>query len=242
MAIMSPLQGTGGISDGTINAMLQSGDPNLISQANEYISSKEQQAEELGTNQGILGTLSDLFGFSTLAAAEPNQPVGQRNSLQFSVTQPSQFTFKPTPIVPGNIDMAGSVFKNYPYLDTKGILQNLQPTRVEDDDYENIDKFLEEPDYRNIFHRGMDFYRESPGTRLGIGALLGGPVGALASFFAPKVFDSVSEGIGNIFGPRVDMAKVQQGIESARDDDSQEGVSSFDSAVSAGIQAAEDDI
>ena len=36
MAIISPLAGTGGISDGTINAMLQSVDPNLIKQANEY--------------------------------------------------------------------------------------------------------------------------------------------------------------------------------------------------------------
>ncbi len=146
---------------------------------------------------------------------------------------------KPEVNVPGNIDMAGSVFANYPYLDlnTQGILR-----LVEDDDYENIEKFVEAPDYRNPLQKALDFYRETPQARLGIGALLGGPVGALASFFAPKVFDSVSEGIGNIFGPRVDMTKVQQGIDSARDDDSQEGVSSFDAAVSAGIQAAEDDI
>ena len=128
--------------------------------------------------------------------------------------------------------------------DYVGILQNLpiQPTVVEDDDYENIEKFVEEPDYRNIFQKGMDFYRDSPSTRIGIGALLGGPVGALTSFFAPKIFDSVSEGIGNIFGPRVDMNKVTEGIQSNVDDDSQEGISSFDAAVSAGIQAAEDDI
>ena len=126
--------------------------------------------------------------------------------------------------------------------DLVGILQNVQPTRVEDDDYENIEEFVEAPDYRNPFQKAFDFYRDSPGTRLGIGALLGGGVGALTSFFAPKIFDSVSEGIGNIFGPRVDMAAVQRGIESAQDDDSQEGVSSFDAAVSAGIQAAEDDI
>ena len=128
--------------------------------------------------------------------------------------------------------------------DYVGILQNLpiQPTVVEDDDYENIEKFVEEPDYRNIFQKGMDFYRDSPSTRIGIGALLGGPFGALTSFFAPKIFDSVSEGIGNIFGPRVDMNKVTEGIQSNVDDDSQEGISSFDAAVSAGIQAAEDDI
>tara|TARA_R100000900_G_scaffold35765_1_gene29546 strand:+ start:549 stop:1043 length:495 start_codon:yes stop_codon:yes gene_type:complete len=145
------------------------------------------------------------------------------------------------PIGPTNMNMSfmGPGLNLNDYV---GILENLQPTRVEDDDYENIDKFLEEPDYRNIFQKGMDFYRESPGARLGIGALLGGPVGALASFFGPKIFDNVSEGIGNIFGPRVDMNKVQQGIDSNVADDSQEGVSSFDAAVSAGIEAAEDDI
>jgi hypothetical protein len=144
------------------------------------------------------------------------------------------------PIGPTNINMS-SMGPGLNLNDYVGILQNLQPTRVEDDDYENIDKFIEEPDYRNIFQKGMNFYRESPGTRLGLGALLGGPMGALTSFFGPKIFDGISDGIGNIFGPRVDMSKVQQGIQSAQDDDSQEGVSSFDSAVSAGIQAAEDD-
>jgi|TARA_R100000455_G_C6202606_1_gene72819 hypothetical protein len=119
---------------------------------------------------------------------------------------------------------------------------NIPFVAPEDDDYENIQRFVEAPDYRNIFQKGLDFYRESPQTRLGIGALLGGLPGAVASFFAPKVFDTVSEGIGSIFGPRVDMSAVQRGIESARDDDSQEGISSFDAAVSAGIQAAEDDI
>ena len=147
------------------------------------------------------------------------------------------------PIGPMNMNMnMSSMGPGLNLNDFVGILQNVQPTRVEDDDYENIEEFVEAPDYRNPLQKALDFYRETPQARLGIGALLGGPVGALASFFAPRVFDSVSEGIGNIFGPRVDMAKVQQGIDSARDDDSQEGVSSFDAAVSAGIQAAEDDI
>ena len=147
------------------------------------------------------------------------------------------------PIGPMNMNMnMSSMGPGLNLNDFVGILQNVQPTRVEDDDYENIEEFVEAPDYRNPLQKALDFYRETPQARLGIGALLGGPVGALASFFAPRVFDSVSEGIGNIFGPRVDMAKDQQGIDSARDDDSQEGVSSFDAAVSAGIQAAEDDI
>ena len=89
--------------------------------------------------------------------------------LRFSVTQPPQFEMRPEVIVPGNIDMAGSVFANYPYLDpnTKGILQ-----LVEDDDYENIERFVEEPDYRNPFQKALDFYRETPEARIGIGALL----------------------------------------------------------------------
>jgi len=53
-------------------------------------------------------------------------------------------------------------------------------------------------------------------------------------------------GLNEVFGDEytgsgVNKAALQQGIQSAMDDDSQEGVSSFDAAVSAGIQAAEDD-
>ena len=163
-----------------------------------------------------------------------------KQRYNFSVTKPPQFEFRQVPLIPGTDVMQGSVFQDFGSLG--GILKNLQPTRVEDDDYENIEEFVEAPDYRNPFKKALDFYKESPQARLGIGALLGGPVGALASLFAPRVFDTVSEGVGNIFGPRVDMDKVQQGIDSAQDDDSQEGISSFDAAVSAGIQAAEDDI
>tara|TARA_Y100001937_G_scaffold122709_1_gene184334 strand:- start:424 stop:915 length:492 start_codon:yes stop_codon:yes gene_type:complete len=161
-------------------------------------------------------------------------------TLRFSVTQPPQFQMRPEINVPGNIDMAGSVFANYPYLDpnTKGILQ-----LVEDNDYENIERFVEAPDYRNPFQKALDFYRDSPGTRLGIGALLGGPVGALTSLFAPKIFDSVSDGIGSIFGNRMDMDAFNKGMKSAMDDTdpADVGVSSFDAAVAAGIEAAEDD-
>mgnify|MGYP003118954907 CR=1 FL=1 len=125
--------------------------------------------------------------------------------------------------------------------DYVGILKNLQPTKVADDDYENIEEFVQTIDNRNPFQKALDFYQKSPGTRLGLGALLGGPMGALASFFGPQIFRGASEGIGNIFGPRVDMAAVQRGIQAAEDDDSRGGISSFDAAVAAGIQAAEDD-
>ena len=149
------------------------------------------------------------------------------------------------PIGPMNMNMnMSSMGPGLNLNDFVGILQNVQPTRVEDDDYENIEEFVEAPDYRNPLQKALDFYRETPQAGLRIGALLGGPVGALASFFAPKVFDSVSEGIGNIFGNRMDMDAFNKGMQSAMDDTdpADQGVSSFDAAVSAGIQAAEDDI
>ena len=152
--------------------------------------------------------------------------------FSFSVTLTIQYSRQGLKLMlPGNIDMANdSVFANYPYVDanTQGILQLIDYS--DDDDYENIKQFVEEPDYRNIFQKGMDFSdRDSPLKQgMGIGALLGGVPGAIASFFAPRVLDTVSEGTGNIFGPRVDMGKVTEGMQSAQDDDSQEGVSSFD--------------
>jgi len=110
MAITTPLKGTGGISDATINYMLQSGDPDFIKQANEYIAAKEKQAKERGTDKGILG----LFGFSKAAAAEPElNPIRLDTPInQFSVTQKPMFEMKPEVNVPGNFDMRGSVVEN----------------------------------------------------------------------------------------------------------------------------------
>jgi len=110
MAITTPLKGTGGISDATINYMLQSGDPNFIKQANEYIAEKEKQAKERGTDKGILG----LFGFSKAAAAEPElNPIRLDTPInQFSVTQKPMFEMSPEVNVPGNFDMRGSVVEN----------------------------------------------------------------------------------------------------------------------------------
>ena len=111
MAIISPLAGTGGISDGTINAMLQSGDPDLIKQANEYLDAKEKQAEERDT-KGFL----DFFGFGSAAAAEPDKGIlGIQTDIpvnQFSVTQEPRFKMMPEVNVPGNFDMRGSVMEN----------------------------------------------------------------------------------------------------------------------------------
>ena len=111
MAITSVLGGQGRISDATLTAMLNSGDQNLINQANDYIEGARKEAEELGKNKGILGVISDLFGFSKLAAAEPEMPSSQKFSNQFSVTEPPQFSFKPEPIIPENV-MAGSLLQD----------------------------------------------------------------------------------------------------------------------------------
>ena len=56
------------------------------------------------------GKIADLnFGFTSAAAAEPTS--SQKFSQQFSVTQPSQFSFKPEPMIPGNV-MAGSLLQD----------------------------------------------------------------------------------------------------------------------------------
>ena len=112
MAITSVLGGQGRISDATLTAMLNSGDQNLINQANDYIEGARKEAEELGKNKGILGVISDLFGFSKLAAAEPEMPSSKKSSNQFSVTQEPQFQLRDVPEVPGTNVMTGSVMEN----------------------------------------------------------------------------------------------------------------------------------
>ena len=112
MAITSVLGGQGRISDATLTAMLNSGDQILINQANNYIEGARKEAEELGKNKGILGIISDLFGFSKLAAAEPEMPSSKKSSNQFSVTQEPQFQLRDVPEVPGTNVMTGSVMEN----------------------------------------------------------------------------------------------------------------------------------
>jgi len=201
MAIFTPLKGTGGISDATINAMLQSGDRDLVKQANEYVAGRKQEIEERGADKGILGAISNLFGFSTLAAAEPDMPSKQKFSNQFSVTQPPQFEMRPEVNVPGNIDMANSVFAEYPYSDEKstGIIEGLTPEQqlelylqseggdVETDVFKN----------RNIFQKSFDFLKDNPTARFGLGALIGGPVGAAIGFFANKIGGGILNAINN---------------------------------------------
>jgi hypothetical protein len=126
----------------------------------------------------------------------------------------------------------------------------IKPTNIlssDDDDYENIERFAEEPDYRNIFQKGYDAYMDQSGTSRGIMNLIlsgGNPFAAAAGFFAPQISDGISSLASRLFGNRMDMQAFDRGMQSAMDDTdpADMGTSSFDSAVSAGIQAAEDDI
>jgi len=81
--------------------------------------------------------------------------------------------------------------------DLTGILQNVpinqNPQLTEE---ELLRRFLETEGgnvetnpfvQQNIFQRGLDFLRDTPSARVGLGALIGGPVGALAGFFANKI-------------------------------------------------------
>ena len=99
------------ISDDTINALLQSPDANMRELGQQYKDAKEQQDKELGRDKGIMGAISNIFGFGSAQGAEPEMPSSQKFSNQFSVTRPSQFDFKPEPIIPGNV-MADSVMKD----------------------------------------------------------------------------------------------------------------------------------
>tara|TARA_R100000005_G_C4979353_1_gene189587 strand:+ start:1062 stop:1610 length:549 start_codon:yes stop_codon:yes gene_type:complete len=127
---------------------------------------------------------------------------------------------------------------------------DMQPTNnilydEDEDDYENIERFAEEPDYRNIFQKGYDAYMDQSGTSRGIMNLVlsgGNPFAAAAGFFAPQIASSVRSGLDYLFGNRLDERQLAKNIESAESDSpDSSGISSFDAAVSAGIRAAEDD-
>jgi hypothetical protein len=268
MAITSVLGGQGRVSDATLTAMLNSGDQDLINRANNYIEGAKKEAEELGKNKGILGVISDLFGFSKLAAAEP--PSSQEFSNQFSVTRPSQFDFKPEPIIPGTA-LTDSVMKDV--IDTptrefgdiragfprQGIFGNvnINPELTEE---ELIQKFLQteggdiETDpfvQQNIFQKGLNFLRETPSARVGLGAILGGPAGALAGFFANKIGGGILNAIRSFRNRGKDVEiglpqVIQTGSEfvdefATPNDPGTVGGSSFDTATGGTFGSSVDD-
>ena len=129
----------------------------------------------------------------------------QRDSLQFSVTQPDfieRFGLRPQPMIPGTDVMSGSVI-NEQIKDIinqqSGINKALSPQQqlqlyldqevggIETDVFKN----------RNVFQKGFDFLKENPAARLGLGALIGGPIGAIRGFFANKIGGGILDAITN---------------------------------------------
>ena len=98
------------VSDDTINALLQSPDPSMVALGQQYKDEKAQQDKELGRDEGIMGAISNIFGFGSAQGAEPG--TGQRYNNQFSVTQPSQFDFKGAQLFDPTNMMRGSVVEN----------------------------------------------------------------------------------------------------------------------------------
>ena len=129
----------------------------------------------------------------------------QRDSLQFSVTQPDfieRFGLRPQPMIPGTDVMSGSVI-NEQIKDIinqqSGINKALSPQQqlqlyldqegggIETDVFKN----------KNVFQKGFDFLKENPAARLGLGALIGGPIGAITGFFANKIGGGILDAITN---------------------------------------------
>ena len=138
----------------------------------------------------------------------------QRDSLQFSVTQPDfieRFGLRPQPMIPGTDVMSGSVI-NEQIKDIinqqSGINKALSPQQqlqlyldqegggIETDVFKN----------RNVFQKGFDFLKENPAARLGLGALIGGPIGAITGFFANKIGGGILDAITNFRNRGKDVA------------------------------------
>ena len=134
--------------------------------------------------------------------------------------------------------------------DLTGVLQNV-PINVNPQltEAELLQRFLEteggdvETDpfvQQNIFQRGFNFLRDNPSARVGLGAILGGPVGALAGFFANRIGGGITNLIDRFRnrGRDVEMnlpQVIQTGSEFvdefSRNDPGTVGGSSFDTAT-----------
>ena len=110
--------------------------------------------------------------------------------------------FMTVPQIPGSEDFRtiqdffsnrqfGDIRAGFPEQGIMGI--NVDPQLTE---AELLKRFLEteggdvETDpfvQQNIFQKGLDFLRDTPSARVGLGAILGGPAGALAGFFANRI-------------------------------------------------------
>jgi hypothetical protein len=172
MAILGEYK-VGNISDKMFDASIRSGFNPYTQQelkpgeAEQLTAERNQQTEPKG---GILNAISNIFGFSKLAAAEP--PSSQEFSNQFREFGDIRAGFPRQGII-GNVNIN-------PELTEEELIQKFLQT--EGGDIET-DPFVQQ----NIFQKGLNFLRETPSARVGLGAILGGPAGALAGFFANKI-------------------------------------------------------
>ena len=134
--------------------------------------------------------------------------------------------------------------------DLTGILQNV-PINVNPQltEAELLQRFLETEGgdvetnpfvQQNIFQRGLDLLRDNPSARVGLGVIIGGPVGAIAGFFANKIGGGIMDAINNFRNRGKDVEiglpqVIQTGSdfvdEFSRNDPGTVGGSSFDTAT-----------
>ena len=163
--------------------------------------------------------------------------------------------FMTVPQIPGSEDFRtiqdffsnrqfGDIRAGFPEQGIMGINVNPQLTEAE-----LLQRFLEteggdvETDpfvQQNIFQKGFNFLKENPAARVGLGAILGGPVGAIAGFFANKIGGGIMDAINNFRNRGKDVEiglpqVIQTGSEFvdefSRNDPGTVGGSSFDTAT-----------
>ena len=122
--------------------------------------------------------------------------------FDFSVTQEPQFKLREIPLIPGTDVMSGSVIneqiKNI--IDqASGINKALSPQQQLQLylDQEGGDTETDVFQNRNVFQKSFDFLKENPAARFGLGALIGGPIGAITGLFANKIGGGILDAINN---------------------------------------------
>ena len=75
-----------------------------------------------------------------------------------------------------------------PQLTEQESIARFLETEGGDADIEDVTRFQPQ----NIFQRSLGFLEENPAASVGLGALLGGPVGALFGLFSPKIREGVT--------------------------------------------------
>ena len=148
----------------------------------------------------------------------------------------------------------GNIRAGFPEQGIMGI--NVNPQLTEE---ELLQRFLEteggdvETDpfvQQNIFQRGFNFLRDNPSARVGLGAILGGPVGAITGFFANKIGGGIMDAINNFRNrgkdveiglPQVIQTSSDFFDEFSRNDPGTVGGSSFDTATGGTFGSSVDD-